>query len=132
MPSAVVKGPDGYFYFGELSGAPFPQGQSRVWKVKRGEQATLVSGGFTNITDLAFDRKGRLLVLEFAERGLASGDPTGRLARLEGNGSQTVLAREGLRNPGGMAVAPNGDIYISNNIRGGDGQGQLLRLASAA
>src|SRR5215203_1966685 len=87
VPAAVVKGPDGYFYFGELTGAPFPQGQSRVWKVKPGEPA-----------------------------------------RLEANGSQTVLAREGLSHPGGLAISPNGDIYISNNMTGADGQGQLLRL----
>jgi sugar lactone lactonase YvrE len=132
VPDAVVKGPDGYFYFGELTGAPFPQGLSRVWKVRPGQPATLVSAGFTSIMDLAFDRQGRLLVLEFAERGLASGDPTGRLVRLEANGSQTVLAREGLSHPGGIAVAPNGDIYITNKITGADGQGQLLRLKGAA
>jgi hypothetical protein len=132
VPTAVAKGPDGFFYFGELIGAPYPQGAARVWKVKRGQAATLVAGGFTNIADLAFDRQGRLLVLEMAERGLLSGDPTGRLVRLDAGGTRTVLAREGLALPGGMAVAPNGDIYISNNVAAADGEGQLLRLAGAA
>ncbi|CAA9228001.1 MAG: hypothetical protein AVDCRST_MAG41-777 [uncultured Corynebacteriales bacterium] len=132
VPTSVVRGPDGYYYFGELLGAPFPPGLARVWKVRPGEQATLVSAGFTNITDLAFDRQGRLLVLEMAERGLLSGDPTGRLVRLEADGTQTVLAREGLSLPGGMAVTPNGDIYISNKITSADGGSELLRLRGAA
>lgn len=128
VPSAVVRGPDGAYYIGELTGGPFPMGMARVWKVVPGQAATLVSSGFTNIIDLAFDRRGRLLVLEFAERGLASGDPTGRLVRIEHDGTHTVLARDGLVHPGGVAVTPIGDIYVTNRITGPDGAGQLLRI----
>jgi DNA-binding CsgD family transcriptional regulator len=38
--------------------------------------------GFTNIIDIAFDRHGRLLVLEIFKNGLPSGDPTGSLVRI--------------------------------------------------
>jgi hypothetical protein len=35
--------------------------------------------GFTNIIDIAFDQRGRLVMLEIAKNGLLSGDPTGAL-----------------------------------------------------
>jgi sugar lactone lactonase YvrE len=133
VPDSIVRGADGAYYVGELGGAPFPVGLARVWRVVPGQAATLVSAGFTNIIDLAVDRRGRLLVLEMAERGLISGDPTGRLVRIEPNGAHTVLAREGLEYPGGVDVAPNGDIYITNRTTGpnADGAGQLLRIRGA-
>jgi hypothetical protein len=133
VPDAIVRGADGAYYVGELSGAPFPVGAARVWRVVPGQAARLVSGGFTMIIDLAVDRAGRLLVLELAERGLLSGDRTGRLVRIEPNGSHTVLARDGLVNPGGVDVAPNGDIYLTNRATGPDaeGGGQLLRIRGA-
>jgi hypothetical protein len=131
VPSGVTRGHDGAYYYGELTGGPFPVGAARVWRVAPGEAATTVATGLTNIIDLAVDRHGRLLVLEYATNGLASGDPTGRLVRVETNGSLTVLARDGLVNPGGVTVAPNGDVYITNRIVGPDGVGQLLRLRGA-
>jgi hypothetical protein len=124
----VDRGADGAYYVGELTGAPFPVGLARVWRVVPGQPATLVSGGFTNIIDLAVDRRGRVLVLEMAANGLLSGDPTGRLVRIEPDGTHTVLAQAGLSYPGGVDVAPNGDVYLTNQIVGPDGSGQLLRI----
>jgi hypothetical protein len=128
VPDAIARGADGAYYVGELTGAPFPVGLARVWRVVPGQPATLVSGGFTNIIDLAVDRRGRVLVLEMAANGLLSGDPTGRLVRIEPDGTHTVLARAGLSYPGGVDVAPNGDVYLTNQIVGPDGSGQLLRI----
>jgi hypothetical protein len=47
-----------------------------------GHQPTVYATGFTNIIDIAFDRHGRLLVLEIFKNGLPSGDPTGSLVRI--------------------------------------------------
>jgi hypothetical protein len=127
-PTGIVRGPDGAYYVGELTGVPFPVGGARVWKLGPGPTRTLISNGFTNILDLAIDRKGRLLVLEMAEKGLLSSDLTGRLVRIEPNGEHTVLAREGLQSPGGIEVAPNGDVYITNHTNGPNGAGELLRI----
>lgn len=127
-PTAVVRGPDGAYYVGELTGVPFPVGGARVWKLVPGQDRTLLSNGFTNILDLAFDRKGRLLVLEMADKGLLSRDTTGRLVRIEPNGEHTVLAREGLESPGGIEVAPNGDVYLTNRTNGPNFSGELLRI----
>ncbi|MEU9849777.1 hypothetical protein [Streptomyces sp. NPDC047985] len=52
-----------------------------------------------------------------------------RLVRIEHNGKRTVLAREGLEHPGGVTVAPNDDIYLTNRTTSlGEANGQLLRL----
>lgn len=127
-PTSIVRGRDGSYYVGELTGVPFPVGGARVWKLAPGKDAKLVSNGFTNILDLAIDRKGRLLVLEMAQNGMLSRDTTGRLVRIEPNGRHTVLATKGLESPGGIEVTPNGDLYITNHTNGPNAGGELLRI----
>jgi sugar lactone lactonase YvrE len=79
--------------------------------------------GFTNIIDVAFDGRGRLHVLEIAKNGILSEDFTGRLVRVDKDGSRTVLASEGLFAPGGFVIAKDGSIYVTNNgILAGAGQ----------
>jgi hypothetical protein len=64
---------------------------------------------------------------EIATNGILSGDFTGRLVRVNRNGSRTVLASEGLFAPGGFAIAHDGSIYVTNNgILAG--AGQALRI----
>ena len=60
VPTSVVKGPDGAFYVGQLTGFPFPVGGANVWRVVPGHDPEVFKGGFTNIIDIAFDRRGRL------------------------------------------------------------------------
>ncbi|MEU2613497.1 ScyD/ScyE family protein [Micromonospora sp. NPDC007271] len=127
VPTTVATGPDGAFYVGQLTGFPFPVGGAKVWRVVPGQAPTVAADGFTNIADIAFDRKGRLLVLEIFASGLLSGDPTGALIRVERDGSRTELARSGLVTPTGVAVAGDGTIYLANK---GTlvGHGEVLRL----
>jgi hypothetical protein len=52
---------------------------------------------------------------------------SGRLVRVNRNGSRTVLASDGLFAPGGFAIARDGSIYVTNNgILAG--AGQVLRI----
>ncbi|MEU3456774.1 ScyD/ScyE family protein [Micromonospora sp. NPDC006766] len=127
VPTTVAAGPDGALYVGQLTGFPFPVGGAKVWRVVPGKAPAVAAGGFTNIADIAFDKKGRLLVLEIFANGLLSGDATGALIRVERDGSRTELARAGLVTPTAVAVAHDGTIYISNK---GTvvGQGEVLRL----
>ena len=127
VPTSVVKGPDGAFYVGQLTGFPFPVGGAKVWRVVPGHKPKVFAAGFTNIIDIAFDKHGRLYVLEIATNGLLSGDPTGALIRVERDGSRTTLASDGLVAPGGMAVARHGVIYVSNNTISAGG-GEVLRI----
>ncbi|MEV0774245.1 ScyD/ScyE family protein [Streptomyces sp. NPDC050433] len=129
VPTSITRGPDGAFYISEYSGEPTLIGAARIWRLVPGKSPVVVARGFTGAIDLAFDRQGRMLVLELAEKGFDSPDKTGKLIRVEHGGKRTVLAREGLEHPGGVAVAPNGDIYLTNRTTTlGEATGQLLRL----
>jgi hypothetical protein len=114
VPDAIVEGPDGAFYIGELTGAPYPKGGARVYRMVPGEAPTVWATGFTNIIDLSFDTQGRLYVLEMTRNGLLSGDPTGRVVRVEADGSRTEIASTGLVFPTSLAVASDGSVYVSN------------------
>jgi glucose/arabinose dehydrogenase len=133
VPTSVVVGPDGALYVGELVGVDSagqsPAGSAVVYRVVPGQQPTVYASGFSAITDLAFDRAGRLLVLEYDTNGLL--DPThngtGAVIRVEANGTQTTLASTGLVEPTGLTVGDDGSIYVSDN---GDtaGAGSIVRI----
>jgi sugar lactone lactonase YvrE len=123
VPTSVTVGPDGAYYVGQLTGFPFPVGGARVFRVVPGKRPQVFARGFTNIIDIAFDRRGRLHVLEIAANGILAGDFAGRLVRVNRDGSRTVLASEGLFAPGGFVIAKDGSIYVTNNgILAGAGQ----------
>ncbi|HVF32929.1 MAG TPA: ScyD/ScyE family protein [Acidimicrobiales bacterium] len=124
VPTSVAVGPDGALYVGELAG--LNPGLARVWKIVPGQSSTVVAGGFNPITDLAFDRQGRLLVLELTDGFGPEGPGPGALIRIEPDGNRTTLAKEGLVFPGGLAVGGDGSVYVSNFgvfATGGDGEG---------
>jgi sugar lactone lactonase YvrE len=131
VPTSVVKGPDGAFYVGQLTGFPFPVGGANVWRVVPGHDPEVFKGGFTNIIDIAFDRRGRLYVLEIATGGLLNAPadelPVGRLVRVNRDGSTTTLASEGLNAPGGFVLGHH-TAYITNN-RILPGAGQVVKVA---
>jgi hypothetical protein len=112
VPTSVVRGPDGAYYVGELTGFPFVPGMARVHRVVPGRAPRVVAEGFTNIIDIGF-ANGRLYVLEIARNGLLSGDPTGALIRVKLNGSRHVVMSDGLTFPGGLALR-GGAAYVSN------------------
>jgi hypothetical protein len=131
VPTSVVKGPDGAYYVGQLTGFPFPPGGANVFRVVPGHKPKVFAGGFTNIIDIAFDRRGRLYVLEIATNGLLSAGenelPVGRLVRVNRDGSRTTLASEGLNAPGGFVLG-HGAAYITNNSILSDA-GQVVKVA---
>jgi hypothetical protein len=131
VPTSVVKGPDGAFYVGQLTGFPFPVGGASVFRVVPGHDPEVFAGGFTNIIDIAFDKRGRLYVLEIATGGLLNTPedelPAGRLVRVNRDGSQTTLASEGLAAPGGFVLG-HGAAYITNNSILSDA-GQVVKVA---
>jgi len=129
VPTSVAQGPDGAFYVGELTGAPFYPNEARVWRVVPGQPPTVFAQGFTTIVDLVFDDQGRLLVLGTAPDPFdTEGD--GTLTRIESNGQRTVLfgPGDGVKDPGGVAPAGNGVFYVSTKIAGSAGTGSLLRI----
>jgi hypothetical protein len=121
VPDSVTVGPDGALYVGELGGEPFDVGTSSVFRVVPGHSPTVYATGFTAIGDIAFDHWGHLLVLEIDQAGIndpalaTGGLPTpGAIIRVGHDGSQTMVASTGLEFPTGMAIAPDGTVYVSN------------------
>ena len=127
MPTTVVLGPDGAYYVGQLTGFPFQPGSANIFRVSPdGGIPTVALSGFTNIISIAFGPNGALYVLEISKNGLLSGDPTGALFKVQ-HGVRTELAAGQLSMPGGLAIASDGTIYVTNwsVLAGG---GQVLRI----
>jgi hypothetical protein len=127
VPTAVAKGPDGAFYVSQLTGFPFPAGGANVYRVVPGSPPEVYASGFTNVTDLAFDRAGNLYVVEFAKSGLLSGDPAGDVLEVAPGGTRTSLGGDGLVQPYGIAIGRHGEVYVTNKSRQA-GEGEVLRL----
>ncbi|GAB2966072.1 ScyD/ScyE family protein [Amycolatopsis acidiphila] len=129
VPTSVVRGPDGAFYVGELTGFPFPKGAARVYRVVPGHAPQVYAQGFTNIIDIGF-HDGKLYVLEIAQNGLltADQDPSGALIRVGEHGSRQIVSQN-LILPGGLTFR-GGDAYVSNCGACPAGLGSVVRIRS--
>ena len=128
VPNSVVRGPDGAWYVGQLTGFPFPVGGAKVWRVVPGKAPTVYASGFTNIIDLAFLPNGALLVLEIRHQSLLSPDRSGGLMLVppKSEGAPRLLLTSPLTEPGGLAVQGR-TAYVSD--RGTEpGTGRVLRI----
>jgi glucose/arabinose dehydrogenase len=125
VPTGFTVGPDGAYYVGELTGAPFHNGDARIYRVVPGSAPEIILTGFKAILDLSFGPDGSLYVVEYAggTTGLAL---PGRLIRVLPNGTrETVL--EGLDHPTSVLVDDDGTIYVTN--RGVTiGNGEVLKV----
>lgn len=129
VPTAVTRAPNGDYYVTELTGYPSYKGSARVLRVTPAGVVSVAYEGFTNIIDVTFDNRGRLVVLEIAKESVyGSTDPTGRLVRVEANGTQVDLATTGLEYPGGVVFTGNGTYYVTNRSFSGGDNGQLLKV----
>jgi hypothetical protein len=129
VPNSIVRGPDGAYYVGQLTGFPFLPGAASVWRIVPGHRPTRVASGFTNIIDVDFDRKGRLVVLEIATNGLLDDTSPGALWVVDKWGHKNLVARDGLVQPGGVAIGRDNRAYITNySIFPGQGQVVSVRL----
>ena len=126
VPTAVAVGPDGALYVSQLVGFPFPVGAAKIFRIVPGSEPEVFAEGLTNVTDLAFDRRGNLYVVEIAANGLMSGPP-GALIKIRPDGSQETIASDGLVFPYGVAVDRKGDILVSNHSVEA-GTGEVLRI----
>jgi hypothetical protein len=72
VPASNAVAPNGDYYVGELKGFPAPIGESKVWRIAKGQRnqhcpskyCTAVLDGFTSILDLEFGPDGRLYVAQ--------------------------------------------------------------------
>src|SRR5215203_584474 len=132
VPTSVALGPDGSYYVGQLTGFPFPVGGANIYRVAaEGGTPAVYAENLTAVIDVAFGPDGSLYVLEIAKNGLLAafegGDWTGALIRIAPDGTQTELAPGTLFAPGGVAVGPDGALYVTNNSIF-SGLGEVVRI----
>jgi hypothetical protein len=125
VPTAVTVGPDGAYYVGELTGAPFCAGYANVYRVARGQAPTLWCGGFTTIIDLTFGPDGNLYVAEHSNGPVFFGMP-GDVVRV-GPGCSKTPVTPPLNRPGSLAFGPDGKLYVSVNSNSKD-TGEVVRI----
>jgi len=133
VPTSVAVGPDGAYYVGQLTGAPFPVGAARIYRVPaNGGTPAVVAEGFTTVIDVAFDLpRNAAYVLEHDSDGII---PTtgpgldGRLIRINTQtGARDVIASTRLVKPGGVAVGGDGAVYMTRRT-GLPGLGEVVRI----
>nr|WP_274637136.1 ScyD/ScyE family protein [Microbacterium bovistercoris] len=127
VPTSAVRGPDGALYVSQLTGFPFPQGGSTIWRISAGHAPTPYATGLTNVTDLAFARDGSLYAVEISAAGLLSGDTTGALMRVPRHGGTATVVAGGLPAPYGVALQGR-DAYVTVNSSS-PGIGQVVQVS---
>jgi hypothetical protein len=121
VPTDVVKGPDGAWYVSQLVGFPFEKGSSTIWRVVPGHAPVAYATGLTNVTSLAFDRRGHLYAVEIAADGLLSG-PIGALVRVHAGSSAPEVVTGGLFAPYGLALRGHHAYVTTHTTEPGGGQ----------
>jgi hypothetical protein len=137
-PTCIAQGPDGMLYVATLHFVAnlfvHGPGQSDVWRVNPNVNFPaaphLWASGLTTPTACTFDRNGNFWATEMFQPH-AGGAP-GDVVRIPFK-DPTKLTRIGggkLPLPGGIAQAPNGDMYVSINSSNPQlGSGAIVRIA---
>lgn len=68
VPTGNTIGPDGATYFGEYTGFPYAEGEAKVYRIGEDGKPEVYADGFTHLTDVAFDKDGNLLALQFSDQ----------------------------------------------------------------
>ena len=110
----------GNFYVGNLG------------KITPSGQISLFASGFHMVVGLAFDKKGRMYVLEMTADAEDPMPDAGRITRVDPSGARVVIVDVGggLSFPTSMTIGPDGDLFVSNLGFGPPpvGLGQVLRI----
>ena len=126
VPTGIVRGADGAFYIADMSGMRV--GLSRIWRYVPGSQPTIFATGLTDVIDLALAPNGDLIALSYGSVNPGVLPPNdygpGMLTRIDKRtGASTTLdTGNTLVDPTGLAICPNGDIYVTSDTQGSSGE----------
>lgn len=112
VPTAAAQGPDGAWYFSQLTGFPFQPGTSTIWRLAADGDLEPYATGLTNVTDLAWDGN-TLYAVQIADAGLLTG-PIGSLVEVTAGADshEPVAGATGLFAPYGVAIK-DGHAYVT-------------------
>jgi hypothetical protein len=127
VPTALAY--NGNLFLGNLGEFPVIPGSQTVFKLTPSGQLKPRATGLTTILGLAFGHRHQMYVLETSNHAGAPMPGTGDIVRIEPSDARTTIV-SGLTFPTGMAIGPDGDLWVSNQGFGPTlpGFGQILRI----
>ncbi len=137
--TGIARGRDGLVYVASFSQLPHVTGDGAILRLFPDGSSVVVADNLTTPIDLAFDKSGRLYVLEFID-DTGSSDPyrgrVGRLLRLDPHGdgwASSVVLVQNLPFPTALLIDGHDRIYISvHGAFSGLNTGLVLRFDELA
>lgn len=122
-------------YIGQLTGFPFPVGGANIYTVNSNSDPhgnlDVAYANLTNVIDVAIGADGTKYALEFASNGLLDPNPQPALIQIRPDGTRKALLNGSdgdLVAPGGVAVGPDGMVYVTNCALCGAGAGSVIKV----
>lgn len=127
VPTALTY--HGNFFVGNLNTFPTVEGSSNIFKVTPSGRPKIWATGFSEVLGVQFDNQANMYVLESSSVNGFPTPNTGRIVKVLPSGTKQVLV-DTLTFPTGMALGPDGAIYVSNKGFGPPvpGYGEIVKV----
>ncbi|MEV7415184.1 ScyD/ScyE family protein [Streptomyces sp. NPDC089919] len=122
VPTGAVTDWNGDIYVADMSGGNV--GAARIWKIEPGKQPQVLVSGLTNLIDISFDWDGGLIALSYSDTSINGAPGASRLYKINTwtKSVNEIPTGGNLKQATGLGVSIWGDIYVTNNSVGTNGQ----------